>query len=146
MRKNVIIVICLGILIGYVFGNIIFNNYEGKEYIESDGNIYYVQYGVYTTEEAAKENSSKLDNYKIVEEDDKYYIYLGVTTSHEVALKIQEYYKGKDIYTYIRSDYVTNSETLDLLKEFDKTLEKTDDYKEINEVMKEIFENNSLKL
>ena len=103
MRKNVIIVICLGILIGYVFGNIIFNNYEGKEYLESDGNIYYVQYGVYTTLDAAKENSQKLDNYKIVEEDDKYYIYLGVTTSHEVALKIQEYYKGKDIYTYIRT-------------------------------------------
>ena len=143
MRKNVIIVICLGIIIGYVFGNIIFNNYEGKEYIESDGNIYYVQYGVYTTEEAAKENSQKLDNYKIVELDDKYYIYLGVTTSYNTALQIQNFYKEKNIYTYIRSDYVNNSETLDILKQFDS---KIKDEEDISKVMKEIFENKELDI
>ena len=145
MRRNVIIVICLGIVIGYLFGGIIFNNYEGKEYIESDGNIYYVQYGVYTSEEGAKNNATKLDNYKIVELDDKYYIYLGVTTNYDVALKIQEYYKEKDIYSYIRSDYVTNSKTLDLLKEFDNKLESASK-EEIKEVMKEIFENNELNI
>ena len=49
MKKNVIIVIVLGILTGFLFGNLIYKNYSGIEYLNEDGNIYYVQYGVYTS-------------------------------------------------------------------------------------------------
>ena len=43
MKKNIIIVITLGILCGYLFGNLIYKNYDGTKYLEDDGNIYYVQ-------------------------------------------------------------------------------------------------------
>ncbi len=144
MKKNIVIVIILGSVIGYIFGNIIFKNYKGIEYIEEDGNIYYVQYGAYNSKEAAISNTKKLDNYKIMEQDDKYYIYLGITTNHDLAVKIQNMYKEKDIYTYIRSDYVANSETLEILKEFDNKLKDKKSEEEITSVMKEIFENKEL--
>ena len=145
MKKSIILVILFGSLVGYLFGLIIFKNYDGVKYINEDGNIYFVQYGVYTTEEGAISNTKKLDNYKIYVEDDKYYVYLGITSNYNVALKLQEYYKQKNIYTYIREDYVENSETLNILKEYDKDLEKSDDF-EIQSVMKEIFENDDIKL
>ena len=146
MKKNIIIVIVLGALIGYLFGSIIFKNYQGIEYMNNDGNIYYVQYGVYTSEDAAINNITNLDNYKIIELDDKYYVYLGVTTDYDIALKIQDMYKEKDIYTYIRSDYVSNSETLSLLQEFDNKLKDDSSSEEIQSVMKEIFENQQIIL
>ena len=145
MKKNIIIVILFGSLVGYLFGYLIYGNYNGIEYIENDGNIYYVQYGVYTSNEAAYENTSNLDNYIIQENDDKYYVYLGVTTSLNNALKIQEYYKEKDIYTYIRDDYVKNSETLSLLNEYDlKIVDATNE--ELTTVIKEILESYELNL
>lgn len=146
MKKNIIIVIILGSLIGFLFGNLLFKNYEGIEYMDEDGNIYYVQYGVYTSNEAALNNASKLNNYKIIELDDKYYVYLGVTTDYDLAVKIQNMYKEKDIYTYIRSDYVSNSETLELLKQFDDKLKDKENEEEIESVMQEIFENQELNL
>lgn len=146
MKKNIVIVIILGSLIGFLFGNLLFKNYEGIEYMDEDGNIYYVQYGVYTSNEAAVNNASKLNNYKIIELDDKYYVYLGVTTDYDLAVKIQNMYKEKDIYTYIRSDYVSNSETLELLKQFDDKLKDKENEEEIESVMQEIFENQEINL
>lgn len=139
MKKNVIIVIVLGILTGFLFGNLIYKNYSGIEYLNEDGNIYYVQYGVYTSQDAALSNASNLDNYLIQEMDDKYYVYLGVTTNYNTALKIQNLYNEQDIHTYIRSDYVSNSETLNKLKEYDLKLEDLEQEEEIKEVIKEIF-------
>ncbi len=146
MKKQIILVIVMGSIFGYFFGSIIFKNYKGSEYIGDNGNIYYLQYGVYTTKEGAVENTKKLTvNYNIQEMDNKYYVYLGVTTSYNIALNLQKKYKEKNIYTYIRSDYVENSETLDKLKEYDsKIKDKSDD--EVESVMKEIFENSDLNL
>ena len=146
MKKNVIIVIVLGILTGFLFGNLIYKNYSGIEYLNEDGNIYYVQYGVYTSQDAALSNASNLDNYLIQEMNDKYYVYLGVTTNYNTALKIQNLYNEQDIHTYIRSDYVSNSETLNKLKEYDLKLEDLEQEEEIKEVIKEIFSESSLNL
>ena len=146
MKKNVIVVIIFGILTGYLFGYLIYGNYDGVEYISDDGNIYYVQYGVYTSKEAALSNASNLENYIIEETDEKYYVYLGVTTNYNTALKIQNIYKDKEIHTYIRSDYVNNSETLNILKEYDSKLNDLEKEEEITAVMKEIFQDEKLIL
>lgn len=146
INKNVIVIILLGSLIGYLFGSILFHNYKGIDYVNEDGNIYYLQYGVYTNKESAIENTKKLNNNYILKEmDDKYYVYLGVTENYDLALKLQNYYKDKNIYTYIRSDYVENSETLDKLKEYDNKIKDTNEEEIIN-VMKEIFDNSELNL
>lgn len=146
INKNVIVIILLGSLIGYLFGSILFHNYKGIDYVNEDGNIYYLQYGVYTNKESAIENTKKLNNNYILKEmDDKYYVYLGVTENYDLALKLQNYYKDKNIYTYIRSDYVENSETLDKLKEYDNKIKDTNEDEIIN-VMKEIFDNSELNL
>lgn len=144
MKKNIIIVIIFGSLIGFLFSKMLFKNYEGKEYYQENGNIYYIQYGVYTSNEAALNNVSDLTNYKIIENDDKYYVYLGITSDYENALKIKKMYEEKDIYSYIRADYVKNSETLDKLKEYDSKLTQLNDNSKIQEVIQEIFQETDL--
>ena len=143
MDKNVLLVIILGSLFGIIFGSIFYKNYRGTDFLEEDGNIFYLQYGVYTTMDAANENTKKLtNNYFIRESDSKYYVYLGVTTDYNKALKLKEKYEKNNIHIYIRSDYVENSETLSKLKEYDS--KKSDD--NIESVMKEIFENSEIDL
>lgn len=146
MKKNIIIVIAFGVLTGFLFGKLIYQNYDGMEYLNEDGNIYYVQYGVYTSNEAALSNARNLDNYVIKELDDKYYVYLGITTSYNTALKIQSLYEEKDIHTYIRSDYVENSETLMKLKEYDSKIDTLENEDEIKAVIQEIFSCKELNL
>ena len=144
MKKQIIIVILFGSIVGYLFGNILFKNYQGIDYLDDDGNIYYLQYGVYTTKDSANSNTKDLDiPYVIHEMDEKYYVYLGITSNYDIALKLRDMYKEKNIHIYIRSDYVENSETLDKLKEYDLELENIDN---VETVMKEIFENSDLNL
>ncbi|MBQ8891396.1 MAG: hypothetical protein IJ068_00825 [Bacilli bacterium] len=143
MKKNIIIVILLGSLFGFIVGGLIFKNYSGTDYLESDGNIYYLQYGVYTTRDAAVNNSQNINHeYFIREMDDKYYVYLGVTTDLSKANELKQKYENENIHIYIRDDYVENSETLEKLKQYD--LEMNED--NIETVMKEIFENTELNL
>ena len=139
MKKNIIIVITLGILTGFIFSRLMYQNYEGIEYIENDGNIYYVQYGVYTSNEAALANSKKLDNYIISEMEEKFYVYLAITSNYDNALKIKNMYEEKEIHSFIRSDYVNNSELLEKLNEYDEKIISLDKEEEIQSVMKEVL-------
>ncbi len=143
LNANVLVVILFGSLFGFLFGSIFFKNYQGVDYLSEDGNIFYLQYGVYTTMDAASNNIKNLTkNYFIREQDNKYYVYLGVTTDYNKALKLKEKYESENIHIYIRSDYVENSETLLKLKEYDLRLEDDN----VESVMKEIFENQELNL
>ena len=142
-NKNVLLVILFGSLLGILFGEMFFKNYQGIDYLNQDGNIFYLQYGVYTTIEAAEENTKSLTLKHFIKElDSKYYVYLGVTTDYDKALKLKEKYEKDDIHIYIRSDYVENSETLFKLKEYDNKLNLDN----VETVMSEIFENNELNL
>ena len=143
MKKNIIIVILLGSLAGFIFGGLLFKNYSGSDYLESDGNIYYLQYGVYTTEEAAVNNSMNINHEHFIREmDGKYYVYLGVTANYDKAVELKKNLESDNIHIYIRDDYVENSETLDKLKNYDKELNDNN----VETVMKEIFENSELNL
>lgn len=144
MKKSIIIVILIGSMLGLLFGKLLFKNYDGKKYLNETGNIYYIQYGVYTSNDAAIKNASNLEKYKIIENDDKYYVYLGITSNYEVALKAQKLYKEKGIYTFIRSDYVKNSETLELIKKYDNSLNDTSNLNDIQEVFKELLNNSKI--
>jgi len=144
MKKNIVLVILFGSLMGFIFGSFIFKNYKDVDLLDEDGNIYYLQYGVYTTLEGANSNTEHLNHeYFIREFDSKYYVYLGVTTDYDKALKLKDKYENENIHIYIRSDYVENSETLEKLKEYDEKLDNLDN---TETVMKEIFENSSLNL
>ena len=123
----------LAIIIGLIFGNLIFDSYETEAVMSSDGNVYMLQYGAYVSEDVMKENIKNLTDYFYIteEHDDVYYIYLGVSTNYDNALNIAKIYKDKDIHLYIKENYLGNSNLIGKIKELDKLIETEKDDKEI---------------
>lgn len=61
----------------------------------------------------------------IREKDGKYYSYVGITMSHENALKVQEYYAFLGVDTYIQEEMVSNLNFIGSLQEYDQLLSST---------------------
>ena len=103
-----------------------------------DGNIYILQYGSYISRNVMEENVKKLDKYLVIEEDDKYYVYLGIFTKKENALKMQEIYKNINIYTYLKNDYIGDERIIERIENVEKS---SDDLEKITKkIMDELKE------
>ena len=89
-----------------------------------DGNIYLLQYGSYTNEEVMNENIQRLDNYIVYLNDDKYYVFVGASTFYENAMRLSELLEEEGIYTYIKNDYISDSELLNKISNLDKEIIK----------------------
>ena len=105
----------------------------------SNGNIYLLQYASFINKDIMNENIKKLDNYIIYEHDDKYYVHLGVYYSLDTARKMQKYFENKDIYTYIKNDYITDETIINKIKEIDKDILNEEDNNKIIELNKKIL-------
>lgn len=93
-----------------------------------DGNVYILQYGSYISRNVMEENVKKLDDYLVVEDENKYYVYLGIYTNKENAIKMQEIYKENNIYTYLKNDYIGDKE---IIKRIENVEKNGDDLKQI---------------
>ena len=114
----------LAIIIGIIFGNLIFDSYETETVMSSDGSVYMLQYGAYTSKEVMNENIKNLDSslYVISFVDDVYYVYFGLTTNYYNALNIVKIYKGRDIYLYIKENYLGKNSVISEIKRLDSLM------------------------
>ena len=89
---NFLISIVCALLLGYLCATFIFREYHDTDStFQEDNSVYFLQYGVYANPEKA---TVKANKYIGIEEDGKYYVYVGMTTSKKNAKKIQELYQG----------------------------------------------------
>ena len=112
--------------------------------MKSEGNIYLLQYGVYTTKEVLSENIKNLRDYIVYEENNKYYVYLGIFVNYENAYKVSEILKNNDIYTYIKSDYLNDTDIvkkINILGEKMISLNKESEIKSLNREMLDLYQN-----
>lgn len=137
MKINFLVSIVCALLLGYLCANFIFSEYKENKTVYGESNtIYFLQYGVYKNKDHEKINASK---YLEVKEDDKYYIYIGMTTSLENAEKIKNTYKEKGIEIYIKSDYVSNNEFVNELSQYDILLDNSKTEEEMNSVLSTVL-------
>lgn len=137
MKMNFLISIVSALILGYLCANFIFNEYGNSQTTFSEtNNIYFLQYGVYTK---ADSNDIKVDKYIQVEEEGKYYVYVGMTTNLENAEKIQKMYKDNGIDLYIKEGYVSNSEFVNGLEQYDILLGSSKTEDEINSVLSTVL-------
>ncbi len=110
-----------------------FSTYKVERAMISNGNIYLLQYASFINKDVMNENIKKLDDYIIYEHDDKYYVHVGAYYNLDTALKMQKYFENKNIYTYIKNDYISDSDIINKIKEVDNNiLNEKDDNKIIN--------------
>ena len=110
--------------------------------IEYQGNVYFIQQGVYTDKTSIENipvTSISDKNYIVVEDQNKYYTYLGMTLSEKMANKIKNFYEKKDIPVYVKSVNITNQEFLNELGQYDILLENTDDVNQIENILETIL-------
>lgn len=132
------------ILIGVIFSNLLISSYQEEMVMKSEGNIYLLQYGVYTTKEVLSENIKNLRDYIVYEENNKYYVYLGIFVNYENAYKVSEILKNNDIYTYIKSDYLNDTDIvkkINILGEKMISLNKESEIKSLNREMLDLYQN-----
>ena len=138
MKKLFIMCLISG-FISVMFGNYIFNIYKNKlddtlEVISTNEKVYMLLYGSYNSKE--KVDNLKISDY-LLEVDDFYKVYIGITRTIENANTIKEIHKqlGNDIY--IREKIINNLEFLDYLNYNDNYEKKSNE--EILNIQKNII-------
>ena len=139
MKFNYIIPIVCAVLLGYLCASFIFNQYGINSMVFNEkSTFYYLQCGAYTSKEAS-DNAFKDVLHITVEEEKKYYSYIGMTTDIKVAKKIQEFYGKKGIDIYIKESFLENSDFVNQLVQYDVLLNSSKTLDEINSVLKTVI-------
>lgn len=101
--------------------------------------LYYIQSGVYLDEKSMTDGMKNFQHYIYNVEDNQYYAYIGITTSKENALKIQNYYKNNGVETVLKEKITDNKDFIEVLKQYDKLLSKTDDSESIKVICNQVL-------
>lgn len=139
IRKNLGIIF-LAVALCIVFAKAMFSSYETTQVMTSDGNLYLLQYGSYISRDVMEENVKKLDDYLTYETDNKYYVFLGAYTDLSIAKKVSKIFENKGLFTYIKNDYLGNSDVISKISSLEKSITMEDDEEKINEINRKIIE------
>lgn len=128
------------IMLGYFCGKFIFEDYQTSETTFQDvGTVYFLQQGVYSSLEAMEQSVEDLSQYLYRKEEDKYYVYFGITSKKENAEKVKELYSKNNKVVYIKQSVMTNQDFLSNLIQYDILLNSSNTMDEVNSVLKAII-------
>ena len=105
-------------MIGFIFGIIIFDKKALRDMFTKKNTYYFLLEDIYVDDSYNCDLVSKI----IVQENNNYAIYVGITKSREVAEKIQKIYELKGIKINILKKNIPKSLFDDNILEYDKLL------------------------
>ena len=110
------------IMIGFIFGIIVFDNNYFQEFFIKKNTYYFLQEGIY--QDVSHDNNDLVSKI-VIEEDNNYAIYVGITKNREVAEKIKNIYELKGIRINILQKNIPKSLFDKNILEYDKLLKAT---------------------
>lgn len=119
--------------LGFFIGDLIFNNRELiLNSISKRGEPYYfLQEGVYSDKQILENNLTSINIKTIDYNNDKFYVYLGITKNKEVAEKLKAIYKEKGYPVIIKEKHLENEEFSNNVTQFDLLINATKEEDEI---------------
>ena len=129
-----IIALIIGFFLSYYF-IIQYDDYNGIKVSSVADELYFIQYGVFSSLESMESETISLTNYVYSKNDDKYYVYIGITNNSDNVNKIVSYYKDLGYETIIKKYQVNNKNFIESVKEFDNILLETTDKTVINSII-----------
>ena len=142
--KKYIIPVVLYVVIGFLLSKFMLNQYENKQNItpvfKSGKDLYFIQYGVYSTEENMENNTKNLNYYIYNLNDGLYYVFIGITSNEDNANKLKGYFKKEGYDTYIKEYNVSNKDFLEMIEYYDLLLDQTTDDDTIKSVCRQVLE------
>lgn len=143
MDKKFLTYVGIAVLSGLILGNLIYKQYEKEQNLDNDYNTYLLQQGIYNSNSEMLENTKNLENYMFIEENNKYYVYVGISTKKDNAEKVKEVFSDNDIDVSIKRSIIDNIEFMSNLEQFDILLDSAstnEDIMSINEVILSSYE------
>lgn len=139
MKVKFVFPILIAIILGFLSAKVVYGLYNPNDSLTY--NSYFLQWGVYSNKESLNNtlDTKQIDSYLIVEDDGKYYVYVGITTDEKIAKKIQKIYEEKDNNIYIKTMNLDNSEFYNNLEQYDVLLKGVSNAKDIISINKAIL-------
>ena len=129
MKKKlfwIIFFISLGIFCSKYISNI-----NAKSIFETGESYYFVQEGVYSNKEVMNSDIKDIKNRAIVNKNNKYYVYVGITKDLEIAKLIKKIYENKGYQLYIKELNVNNKEFSNNIDQFDLLIKNSNNNEDI---------------
>ena len=140
--KKYLFPVTISLLIGISMAYFIIKQYEGMPILAVSSNaetLYYVERGIYSDLENMENNMKDFTDYIYNTENNQYHTYIGITTKNENALKIQNYYKNLGYDTNLVEKITDNKEFINILRQYDELLNKTDDSESIKTICNQVL-------
>lgn len=143
MNKKFLLGVTIAILLGLFLGTTFYKQYEKEQHLDNEYNSYLLQLGVYNSKEEMNKKVKNIDSYMVIERNNKYYVYLGISTKKKNALKLKEAFNEQNIDVSIKKSVINNIEFMSNLEQFDILLDNAtnnDDIMRVNEVILSSYE------
>ncbi len=130
------------LLVGLILGTKIYSARTSLSTTFGEGTTYYfLQEGVYTSKEIMEENTKKLNQKAIDYNNDKYYVYVGITKEASLAKKIKELYENENYQIYIKEVRLSNEEFDSNVTQFDLLMNSASTKEELLTIMEVVLAN-----
>lgn len=135
---TVLVALIIGFFISIFFINQ-YDSYTGIKVSYVGDELYFIQYGVFSSIENMEEETISLQNYVYNQIDNMYYVYVGITNSGDNANKIINYFKNLGYETIIKKYQVNNKLFVEKLINYDEILSKTNDNTVISSLISQVL-------
>lgn len=144
MKLKFIVPLISAILIGFLLGKFMFNQYDSKTSIKTVFNdkgqsLYFIQQGVYSSKESMEANVSSFSSYIYEVNDNKYYVYIGITGNKENVSKLEGFFKNMGYDIYVKEFNIDSNAFLESLSQYDELLLQTTDEKAIKTIESQVL-------
>lgn len=135
--------IIIALICALMMTKIIFDQYDDKENIKTIFNsetiVYLVRVGIFSSMESMEKNCLNLNYYIYSIQDDKYYVYVGITENIENYNKIASYFKTLGYDNYRTEINIKNDAFIEILRQYDLLLKETTDNKIIDTICSHVL-------
>lgn len=141
--KRLIIIMIAAIILGGISGKILFSKYKDidKYIFNSEKKVYFLEEGVYSSKKSLENNTKDITPKLVVKDNDKYYVYVGITKNIDNANKIKKIYTDKGYSIYQKEKNITDSEFLSNVEQFDILIESTKKERDISTIQEVVLAN-----
>lgn len=133
MMKKILLYSLLFIALGFLLGNTIFSNRTAllENLSPKKEKYYFLQEGIYNDKDIL-ENELKNIGPKVIDyNNNKFYVYVGITKDKKVANKLQEIYSKKGYSLTQKEKRLTNEEFSNNVSQFDLLINAAKEEEEI---------------
>lgn len=125
MKKNFWIPLTIAIVLGFVSAQIVYSTYRNN-LSSSSYNAYLLQIASFENVDSISSDMKNNTDYLIVNENNMYNVYVGITTDLSNANKIKNIYEKKNIEVYIKPTVINNIEFVSNLEQYDLLLSEVE--------------------